>query len=205
MSYWKEIKLGEVVEIANGFGFKGTDFIEKGIPVIKIKNVKPRRLVLDELSYVSEETAKGKEKFVIKKNDILITMSGNRSDGSPDSWVGKVCQFNRDEKYLLNQRVSIINVDKEKANPKFITHLLSSWEYQTLLISLSNSSGGQANISPDTVKNLDIVLPSLEEQDYISDVLTSLDDKLDLIQHQTKLIDKLANSIFKNWYYKKIQ
>jgi type I restriction enzyme S subunit len=203
MSDWKEIKLGEVVEISNGYGFKGTDFIEKGIPVIKIKNVKPRRLVLDDLSYVSEEVATGKDKFIIKKNDILITMSGNRSDGSPDSWVGKVCQFNSDDKYLLNQRVSIINVDKTQANPKYITHLLSSWEYQTLLISLSNSSGGQANISPDIVKSLDILLPSIEEQNYISDVLQCIDDKLDLIQYQSKILDKLADSVLKNWLTRK--
>jgi type I restriction enzyme S subunit len=199
MSDWKEIKLGQIAEISNGYGFKGTDFIEKGIPVIKIKNVKPRRLVLDDLSYVSEDVAKGKEKFIIKKNDILITMSGNRSDGSPDSWVGKVCQFNRDDKYLLNQRVSIINVDKTQANPKYITHLLSSWDYQTLLISLSNSSGGQANISPDIVKSLDILLPSMDEQNYISEVLESIDDKLDLIQYQSKVLEKLADSVLKNW------
>ncbi|MBP9865853.1 MAG: restriction endonuclease subunit S, partial [Candidatus Omnitrophica bacterium] len=108
MSDWRSTQLGEVITFKNGFAFKSQDFTEAGVPIIKIKNVKPNKINLDTLSFVTEGTAKGKENYLIQPEDILITMSGNRADGSPDSWVGKAAQFKLRGRYLLNQRVSAI-------------------------------------------------------------------------------------------------
>ena len=58
------------------------DFIDEGIPVIKIKNVKAGKVNLNNLSYVSIEIAEKAKRFRIKQNDLLITMSGNRIDGN---------------------------------------------------------------------------------------------------------------------------
>ena len=55
------VQLGEICELINGYAFKGKDFVEKGVPVIKIKNVKPNRVIVDNLSYVDSKTVVGKE------------------------------------------------------------------------------------------------------------------------------------------------
>ena len=60
MEEWKEYRLGDLIELNNGFAFKSKDFIQSGIPVIKIKNVKPNRILLDDLSFVSDEIAQHK-------------------------------------------------------------------------------------------------------------------------------------------------
>ena len=113
MEDWKEYTLGELIELINGFAFKSKDFVASGIPVIKIKNVKPNRILLNDLSYVSAETAQNAKCTKIQPSDILITMTGNRKDGGIDSWVGKVALFNHEGQYLLNQRVSVIRIKKQ--------------------------------------------------------------------------------------------
>ena len=200
MGEWKEIQLKEFVEFKNGYAFKGTDFIESGVPVIKIKNVKPNNILLDNLSYISQKNAEGKENYLIRPKDILITMSGNRSDGSPDSWVGKVALFKKEGTFLLNQRVSIIRVNEKKASVPFVAYNLSSWPTQVYLINQANSSGGQANISPDIVKEMEILLPPLKEQIQIADILSSLDDKIDLLHRQNKTLEQLAETLFRQWF-----
>ena len=41
MKDWKKIKLGEIAKVISGFAFKSKDFLkDKGIPAIKIKNIK---------------------------------------------------------------------------------------------------------------------------------------------------------------------
>ena len=200
MSEWKECKLGDVAKIKNGFAFKSKDFVDEGIPVIKIKNVKPNKILLDTLSYVSPDVAKGKEYYLIKPKDILITMSGNRADGSPASWVGKVSQFKVEGDYLLNQRVSIIQVNEELASISFVGYNLSSWQTQLYLINNANSSGGQANISPDIVKGIDLELPPLPEQKAIASVLSSFDDKIDLLHRQNKTLEAMAETLFRQWF-----
>ncbi len=200
MNAWVDIKLEEITEFKNGFAFKSSDFVDAGVPIIKIKNVKPNKINLDGLSYASPELAESKKDYLIKPTDILITMSGNRSDGSPESWVGKVSLFRLNGDYLLNQRVSMIRAKEEKVDRAFLAYNLSSWDTQVNLINKANSSGGQANISPEIVKNLEISLPSLIEQKAIASVLSSLDDKIDLLHRQNTTLERMAETLFRQWF-----
>ena len=193
---YRTVKLGDVITIQNGYGFKSTDFIDEGVPVLKIKNIKPNKILLDELSYISEELANEKSQAVIQKNDILITMTGNRIDGSPDSWVGKVALFNKKGKYMLNQRISAIRVNEELADTRYIAYILSSWDSQLYFIKRANSSGGQANISPDIVNNLEIKLPSLEDQKKIAKILEPFDSKIENMNEQLNTLSKMRINIF---------
>ncbi len=197
MSEWEPVLLGDIAILRNGYAFKSGDFIDEGVPVIKIKNVKPNRIVLNTLSYVSDEIAVASAKHMILNNEILITMSGNRVDGSPDSWVGKAAKFKISGRYLLNQRVSAVRAREDRVDVDFLAYNLSSWDTQLTLINQANSSGGQANISPDTVRSLEIDLPPLREQQSIARVLSSLDDKIDLLHRQNKTLEAMAETLFR--------
>jgi type I restriction enzyme S subunit len=181
MEEWKQYNLGQLVELKNGVAFKSSEFIESGIPVIKIKNVKPNRILLDDLSYVSIESSLNKKCFDILPSDILITMTGNRKEGGADSWVGKVALFNHRGRYLLNQRVNAIRVkDDRLVDYVFLSYLLSGWDAQLYFVNHSNSSGGQANISPDVVNNYIVSLPPIKIQKRIASILKALDEKIEL-------------------------
>ena len=201
MEEWKEYSLGKLIELKNGVAFKSSEFVNDGIPVIKIKNVKPNRILLDDLSYVSIESFKNKKCFFLLPTDILITMTGNRKDGSPDSWVGKVALFNQEEQYLLNQRVSAIRVkDSRIVDYKYLAYLLSGWDAQLYFVNHSNSSGGQANISPDVVYSYIINLPPLSDQRQIASILSSLDDKIELNRRINANLEAQAQALFKSWF-----
>jgi type I restriction enzyme S subunit len=176
---WRKITLDEIAKVKNGFAFKGTDFINEGIPVIKIKNIKPNKILLNDLSYVSREVADKAIKYRINQDDILITMSGNRMNGTPDTWVGKVALFQRQGEYLLNQRVSVIDLTPDYSHLKYyLTILLSSIEFQNYFISIATSSGGQANISPALIYSTEIILPDLETSQKFYLNIKSFYDKI---------------------------
>ena len=201
MEEWKEYNLGQLIELKNGVAFKSKEFIEEGIPVIKIKNVKPNRILLDDLSFVSEESSQNKKCFYILPSDILITMTGNRKDGGPDSWVGKVALFKQTGNYLLNQRVSAIRVKNNKiVDYKYLAYLLSGWDAQLYFVNHSNSSGGQANISPDIVMGYPVLLPPIAEQRRIASILSSLDDKIELNRKINANLEAQAQALFKSWF-----
>ena len=197
---WSTIKLKDVLSIKNGYAFKGMDFIESGIPVIKIKNVKSGKINFNNLSFVSDIIANKVEKFKIKKYDLLITMSGNRIDGSIDTWVGKVGMFPKNGEYLLNQRVSILKFENDKLK-YFLLQLLSSEEYQYHFISNATSSGGQANISPDLIYNTEILLPPTDKieifdsvaSDIYSIIFNNMSENESLIELRDNLLPKLIS------------
>lgn len=193
-------KLKELCILKNGYAFKSKDFSQNGVPVIKIKNVKPNKILLEGLSYVPQEIADSKLEYKISKGDILITMTGNRADGSPDSWVGKVALFREEGTYLLNQRLAIIRPISDDVDLEYLAYYLSSWETQLYFIKRANSSGGQANISPSIVGEYDIALPNKNEQMKIASLLRDFDLKIRMNANINNNLEQQAQAIFKEWF-----
>lgn len=193
-------KLKELCILKNGYAFKSKDFSQNGVPVIKIKNVKPNKIVLEGLSYVPQEIADSKLEYKISKGDILITMTGNRADGSPDSWVGKVALFREEGTYLLNQRLAIIRPISDDVDLEYLAYYLSSWETQLYFIKRANSSGGQANISPSIVGEYDIALPNKNVQMKIASLLRDFDLKIRLNANINNNLEQQAQALFKKWF-----
>lgn len=199
---WTFVTLGDIAEVKNGCAFKGADFTEEGtIPVIKIKNVKPYKILLNSVDYVKEETVVGKDKFKIKHGDLLITMTGNRMDGSPESWVGKVAVFDVFGTYYLNQRVGIIEPDTTKISTYYLSEFLSSWTMQKYFIERATSSGGQANISPEIIKSIAFAIPSKSEMEefeelakvYYAQIAKNQDEMDKLTALRDSLLPKLMS------------
>ena len=200
-SEWKASQIGDCFDLVNGYAFKSGEFIERGIPVIKIKNVKANRMLFNDLSYVAHEFLKTRADKVVQKGDLLITMSGNRFDGSPDTWVGKVAQFNESRPFLLNQRVGILRPKKgAEVDRRFFSFSLSSPFYQTEFISIATSSGGQANLSPSQILGAPIEYPPLPEQRAIAHILGSLDDLIELNRETNEILEEMARALFKSWF-----
>jgi type I restriction enzyme S subunit len=172
------VKLGDICSLITGAAFKSSEFQDEGVPVLKIANVKANRILFDGLQCVSEEIALKRAKSRIKYGDILLTMTGNRKEGGPDSWVGKAALFRNNGYYMLNQRLCILRANEEIVDNIFLAYYLSSWESQVYFINHATSSGGQANISPDTIDDYEIKLPDIGIQRKISAVLDVLDKKI---------------------------
>lgn len=200
-SEWKTELLGNLCLMKNGYAFKSKDFVSQGVPVIKIKNVKPNRILVDDLSYVPADVAEQRKKWLIEKGDILLTMTGNRADGSPESWVGKAAIFNEDTPYLLNQRVSALKAkDESVIDTNYLGYYLSSWQTQLYFIKRANSSGGQANISPEIVMNMPVHYPPLITQKRIVSILTTIDQKIKTNAAINDNLQQQAQSFFESWF-----
>ena len=200
-SKWPRVKTGDVFDLINGFAFKSKEFLEAGAPVLKIKNVKAGALNLDNLAFVDPEFLSKKPDKIVCNNDLLITMSGNRHDGSMETWVGKVCWFGIDSPYLVNQRVGILRLKKAvDANARFLAYQLSSEERQRHFIAVATSSGGQANLSPSQINSTELQLPPREVQDWIVSIVGRLEDKIQLNHQINQTLEQMAQAIFKSWF-----
>ena len=58
----------------------------------------------------------------------------------------------------------------------------------------------QPLIRPADLKNLCIILPTVPEQKAIAEVLSSLDDKFDLLHRQNKTLENMAQTLFRKWF-----
>ena len=58
------------------------------------------------------------------------------------------------------------------------------------------------SINRNDLLNFQILLPPLAEQKAIAEVLSSLDDKIDLLHRQNKTLEDMAQTLFRQWFIK---
>lgn len=197
---FKQCKLGDFVEVQSGFAFKSSDFSDYGIPVIKISNIVPPRVLLDEVTFFNKLFDKKLNQYLVKKGDILISMTGSTVNQMPSA-VGKIGRYQFDEPALINQRVGKIYVtDKEKLDGNFLFFLLIRDDVQYDLALNATGSANQANISPAQIKDIDILLPPLPIQRRIAEILGALDDKIECNRRINKTLEQMAMTLYKQWF-----
>ena len=197
---WKTYKLGDVANVQNGYPFKSTDMGNKGIPVIKIKNIISPYVSIDDVSFYSGQLNPKIQNFTIKKNDFLISMTGSTVNVM-SSAVGKMGTYKLDEISLQNQRVGKIYVVKHGLlDFDYMRHFLFRDEIHYNLALNATGSANQANISPNQIKDISIELPSLKEQQSISQILSTIDDKIQNNLAINKTLEEMAMALYKHWF-----
>ena len=200
MSEWKEVIIEDYIDLISGFAFKSSNFQENSdttsLPVIKIKNVANGDVNIDSVVYHKYDDSLSK--YVLSEGDVLIAMTGNHPDALTQV-VGGVSRYKLNFKSLLNQRVGKLIV-KKNADIDFIYYLFKDKEIQNYLANQSSGSANQANISKTDILSLNIDIPDLIEQRVIAYVLSSLDDKIDLLHRQNATLEKMAKTLFRKWF-----
>lgn len=200
MSYYPKDKLGKYIDILSGFAFKSKDFSDKGIPVIKIKNINPPCVTLNDLTYVPYSIACQNSKYILKKGDILIAMTGSHINQIA-SVVGRVGRVLYDDMTVLNQRVGkIINIDKDNINLDYVYYFLSQYSVKVELAQKAGGAANQANISPSDIKNLWFPCPQINIQNRIAEILSRYDSLIENYQKQIKLLEESAQRLYKEWF-----
>ncbi|MBK7741197.1 MAG: restriction endonuclease subunit S [Saprospiraceae bacterium] len=65
---------------------------------------------------------------------------------------------------------------------------------------ISHGSANQANISKADILGLNLTIPLPNEQTAIASILSSLDDKIDLLHRQNQTLEALAETLFRQWF-----
>jgi len=84
---------------------------------------------------------------------------------------------------------------KETSYEKFLYYKLVSMKLNNHAI-----GGAQPLLTQTLLKELEINLPPLPEQKTIADMLSSFDEKIELLREQNKTLETLAQTIFKEWF-----
>jgi type I restriction enzyme S subunit len=193
MNSWRECKLGDVVEFAN----TGLDAIKRapivdintGIKCLRIQDVSQSKEFINwGFTQVNE---KDYSKFQLKQNDILIARTG--------ASIGVKKFISEDMKAVFNNGLIRLRANSE-VYPKYLFYNFLSTEYDGFIESISGGTSTQPNMQIGALLSFDISIPPLEEQKAIAEILSSLDDKIDLLHHQNHTLESLAQTLFRQWF-----
>ena len=194
ISDWKETTLGKIsTKIGSGATPRGgsNSYKDEGIPLIRSQNVLDLKFSTDGLAFIDEEQAEGLKNVTLEPNDVLLNITGDsvaRTCIVPDHIVPA----------RVNQHVAIIRANKELAVPEYILYNLISQKEELLM--QSEIGATRKAITKGMLEQFELKLPSFTEQQFIAEVLASLDDKIDLLHRQNQTLEQMAETLFRQWF-----
>ena len=166
---WCLCNLGDVCMLENGFAFSSDQYKAKGIPLIRISNIKDNEISLSSCVFINEGY---EEKYIVHSGDLLIAMSG--------ATTGKMGIYNQKYVAYLNQRVGNIKiVDSNLLFDKYRNYFLFSQKNKILELAYG---GAQPNISGKVINSLFVPLPPIAEQKRIVQKIEVLFSIIDTVE-----------------------
>ena len=181
MTGWREVKLGDVAELSK----VSWKIYDEPFPYIGLEHINENKL---RLNSIGDSSSVASNKYRFKTGDILF---------------GKLRPYFR--KVLLAKFDGICSTDIWVVKPKGETDNVFLFYFfaNTALvdISYSSSSGTRMPRADWTfLSETSWNLPPLPEQKAIAEVLSSLDDKIDLLHRQNKTLENMAQTLFRQWF-----
>jgi len=194
MGEWKECKLGVLAtKIGSGATPRGgsNSYKDEGISLIRSQNILDFKFSFEGLAFIDDDQADGLKNVTVGKNDVLLNITGDS--------VARCCIV-PDEVLpaRVNQHVSIIRLKPGEVDYSYIFYFLQALKEE--LLSRSEIGATRRALTKGMIEDFDICLPLFPEQKAIASVLSSLDDKIDLLHRQNKTLESMAETLFRQWF-----
>ena len=180
-------RLGEVCEILNGYAFKSEKYVDTGIRIIRISNVQ-KGYIEDNMPVFYPSDDINSVKYQLFEGDILLSLTGN---------VGRVGIL--EKKFVpaaLNQRVACLRIkDNNILYKPYLFNFLNSDFFEERCI-FSAKGVAQKNMSTEWLKDYQIPLLPIEEQQKIAAVLDKVSDLIAKRRQQLEKLDLLVKARF---------
>ena len=76
---------------------------------------------------------------------------------------------------------------------------------QTVDFTQFNTGSAVPSLNRNHIHELSIFIPPLKEQERIASILSSLDDKIDLLHRENKTLEAMAETIFRKWFIEEVR
>lgn len=190
---FKQVKLGELsIDGKGSYGIAASavDFNEELPTYLRITDIsEDGNLLINSLKSVDEPNAKN---YSLKPNDIVFARTGNST--------GKSYFYDGSDGELIYAGFLIkFSLDESKVNPKFIRYYTLSEEYKGWVKGFSTGST-RGNINAKSYANMQIDLPPRKYQNFVVDILSSLENKIKLNNSIILNLEQLSQTLFKHWF-----
>lgn len=187
MAEWKEYKLEHITEPVKD---TYTPNVNDTRHYIGLEHIEEASLRLNSVGTSSEVTS---NKFLFEPNDILfgklrpyfrkVVKPGFAGICSTDIWVFRA---------------------KKVVDQNYLFYFLANWDFVDTA-NQGDSGTRMPRADWKFLKDTSWTLPPLPEQEAIAGVLSSLDDKIDLLHRQNKTLEAMAEALFRQWFVEEAQ
>lgn len=189
MNEWREVKLYDIIDIIGGGTPKTSvdEYWGGDIPWLSVVDFNNgRKYVFETEKKITTIGLENSSTKMLDEGDVIISARGT---------VGVVSMLGR--KMTFNQSCYGIKAKEDISFNDYVYYLLI---HSVTELNQISHGGVFDTITRNTFKDIDVTLPPLPEQKAIASVLSSLDDKIDLLHRQNETLEQMAEAMFRQWF-----
>lgn len=194
MSEWNKYMIGEIAKVQTGpFGSQlhMRDYKLKGTPIITVEHLGENKILHNNLPLVGDEDKERLIKYTLNEGDIVFSRVGSVDrrayvSANEDGW-------------MFSGRCLRVRVDKTKVNPRFLSFYFGQEDFKETIRRIAVGAT-MPSINTTILNEVEVLIPGMASQIQIASILSSLDDKIDLLHRQNKTLEQLAEALFRQWF-----
>lgn len=193
MSDWQEVVLADIAFVNPSERLGKGDIAKKiSMEALQPFSKKPSFYVLDEYN--------GGMKF--RNGDTVVARITPCLENGKTAYIDLL----EDDEIGFGSTEYIVLREKPKVSDKhFLYYFAVSPIFRDVAILSMTGSSGRQRVETDVVKRHLFQLPALAEQKAIAKLLSGLDDKIDLLHRQNKILEAIAETLFRQWFIEEAQ
>lgn len=193
MSEWREVTLGDVVDITHGYAFKGEHFdVGGGVRLVTPGNFAEGGGFRDRGSTQKSYLGPIDDRYVLEAGDVVVAMT----EQAP-GLLGSSGLVPATGVWLHNQRIGRVVPRGRAAQAHFISHLFNAPGVRAAISSTATGTKVR-HTAPDRLLSLRVAIPELAEQHRIAALLSSFDEAIAVNERRIERLESLARSMYRN-------
>ena len=193
MKEWKIYKLSEIADIQTGpFGSQlhNNDYVDNGTPIVTVEHLGNRKFSTRNLPCVSDADKARLSKYILNEGDIVFSRVGS---------VDRCSYVSSDEDgWMFSGRCLRVRCNN-MCNPLFLYYYFCKETIKQYIRSIAVGAT-MPSINTKLLSDLPITLPSIDVQDKAVQILSRLDDKIELNRQINDNLEQQAQALYKSWF-----
>lgn len=200
---WNIVRLSDLSEkkndiVAGPFGsnLKVSDYVDEGIPIIRLQNIKRNHFIDKNIKFISKEKADELSYHSYQPNDLILAKLGDP--------IGETCKIPSNfPAGIVVADVVRIRPSSKKAILDFVEYILNSKICEKQL-NREVIGTTRPRVNLEQIRNLEFLCPPKPEQQKIASILSNVDSLIDKYADSIETTEKLKKGLLQQFFTKGI-
>ena len=167
------------------------DYVSEGTPIVTVEHLGDTNFTHQNLPFVSEADTKRLSKYILIEGDIVFSRVGSIDR---NVYVDK-----NHEGWMFSGRCIRVRADKNKVNPRYLSYYFKQNSFKKMMMNLAVGAT-MPSLNTKIMNSIELDLLPRENQDKIANILSAIDDKIQINNQINQELEAMAKTLYDYWF-----
>ena len=167
------------------------DYVSEGTPIVTVEHLGDTNFTHQNLPFVSEADTKRLSKYILIEGDIVFSRVGSIDR---NVYVDK-----NHEGWIFSGRCIRVRADKNKVNPRYLSYYFKQNSFKKMMMNLAVGAT-MPSLNTKIMNSIELDLLPRENQDKIANILSAIDDKIQINNQINQELEAMAKTLYDYWF-----